>query len=1598
MQQMEAEIRGDWSNIRGTEYHFVYALWLIITNHAPAIWFYKGNDLLASPVIETVTPPVFDEESDDNLVPSVPLRAGTDNIDEWIQLKATRKPWTPSEVLKDNLLFNFICNAYHSESQGRQWKVTLISQGEVRRKKLIEFSSDPSKNTDLEMRLKEILTKSKQHLKRIGWKDTKGSREKLSDVVKTIFKQIADADAVPIALLKKEVEAELAYSINDRDAVESTATQLLGAILLDSAKGPQDAHPYDAEWINKAAGTPILDRGLLDRDVAKACNLSIERHSTTVRFENDHFVARQDAASSLERFLGSESPLFVLLGTSGTGKSWIAFHAALKMLEGKVRLFVSGDRLSGSPSLPDLIANELRAYTTAVWQGEQFLTRFTSSAVGSAQQPVLVVDDVGVSTDPDRLRYDLAALLDDCKNNGIKLVLTCQKQIWEFSHLGERLEDKDIFHDSFAESLTRDEPVGHRPSGEESENSDPENSTDTFPAFHKPQKQSCIVADFSSDEIAQAVRLIVPGRNGEMVADRLRSPAFIPLRRPFFLTQYLSRDREISPSDLPVVNVDALLDQTVDRMIQKAAIRIELGALDILPVFNSLIEELWKNRARTLTYSEVRKLLESHIGPKSDALIEAWRRDGFLTADGGIRLLDPLLADRIFARRFAKDLIAFEKENLGELDPRIDFGTVVAYLRQSDDPVPAAEKLIARNEAWTSAVVAGLGQVRIIDWKVLALLSALLARNKYKETGREVYEVFGQIASRSDDAYCYLAEMYLGANGVDTRDGALAAVSLTEYAPRSTEKLIRTRLRRLVAIEREFRDRDKRRRVVLDDALTPLRSINHRSAAETGKRLLKRYGKIAGSDEEDYRHWPREWDFVETLDDTRGRVALFDSEEFDRLSTDVIDPNPVVRFRAMQALISIAKERISTVAPVLCDRIAKEESGSTLQRILVAAYQLIAYAPLALLDALRSSQIVGLSEGHRVTDGLTFELLGNLAEKHGEEVEKILPISLDRPDKDVIALSGEMFTYAWWRVIESLDGSSDHPALNTMSTLDPALETKDLYGVVIRTRVVAMLAKICIDLKISAAPLSGRQRFYSGMDRQFLYVHLSEFFEKNLPAISAHQLFDGLTDLLFECVRRSDPVDLYPLSGIRDAVFRCGANCLRMLTSIAAVSPTPLIVLEKLPAGWQAIKAATELLDRGRTEPEIVEFSNRVLEAQKGTTTVQADAEGRELRARLGLLDDDPKRAIKDQREAARRMLFGGMRNAEALIYTTRREPQKLLEFLESALMEVEDISTLYELVSTAETWESILVSRVYARMLNHREIDPDEARALCSQMLLSASAMEDSPIKIEYLSIYGAILEILEGSTPVVVAEQPEADTRKTVIPHSHAQAIAIINSILTTAPEKRTKQWLDGIKGQEKWWHESERFEFRDRRLAHGSGLYGIYFFPAVRLAFLAAGRAPDVRDPAAQIMLRRHEIDQLLKEGLRLLQWDDLRDHNDPESIKEAFDDLDKASAADPMDERIDALRGAILLRLRRLDDAEAAYKNALKLPTNNSDDRAGILYDLACIASHRKDSAGCREALQESATHRPPSKGHLSKDKDLEFVRNEPWFEEFLESLD
>src|SRR5262245_41594328 len=87
---LDDEIRGDWNNLKGTGYHLVYAVWLLLRGQASEVAFYRGNDLHARPI----APPLVQRDAESE--PPIALLLQGAQRDVWIQLKATAEPWAPS--------------------------------------------------------------------------------------------------------------------------------------------------------------------------------------------------------------------------------------------------------------------------------------------------------------------------------------------------------------------------------------------------------------------------------------------------------------------------------------------------------------------------------------------------------------------------------------------------------------------------------------------------------------------------------------------------------------------------------------------------------------------------------------------------------------------------------------------------------------------------------------------------------------------------------------------------------------------------------------------------------------------------------------------------------------------------------------------------------------------------------------------------------------------------------------------------------------------------------------------------------------------------------------------------------------------------------------------------------------------------------------------------------------------------------------------------------------------------------------------------------------------------------------------------------------
>jgi hypothetical protein len=317
------EIRGDWNNLKGTHYHLLYALWLLLRNEAANVYFYEGNDLLARLVLPspTVPPdPVSLQESDD--APAIALYAERATTDIWIQLKSTKSSWSCSRLFDENLLTNFICNGFQSEARNRTWRASLITQGMVKQEDVKDFVNSPQKHPILNAKLDEILRTTRARLQKEGWSDSETNLPNLRRIGLEVLTQLSGSEPIALETLKSDINAELTRAYPDQEVVRELEDLLIGTLIRDTSPGPVPARLYDSEWINVAAGKPIVNRGVFDQDPVAACSTAVRAFALEIGFEPKSFALRGRLQNALERFITSDKTLFVIAALIGRYAAW----------------------------------------------------------------------------------------------------------------------------------------------------------------------------------------------------------------------------------------------------------------------------------------------------------------------------------------------------------------------------------------------------------------------------------------------------------------------------------------------------------------------------------------------------------------------------------------------------------------------------------------------------------------------------------------------------------------------------------------------------------------------------------------------------------------------------------------------------------------------------------------------------------------------------------------------------------------------------------------------------------------------------------------------------------------------------------------------------------------------------------------------------------------------------------------------------------------------------------------------------------------------------------------------------------------------------
>ena len=1077
------EARGDWRNFKGDYYHILYAVWRLLHQRNQSLSFYAGNDLMAIPTPQTQSESVL-----------AGVRQAEQDI--WIQLKSSAAPWGCG-TLFNQVLFNFVFNALASESEGKSWEVVLVTQGSIPRRELQEFIQSQnatsstassaislpspkktkkapkiSKTTPLKDQFAPIVDRVLD-----AWNEEKKAEPSLlrtQDQVRAIALQVLEklAEQEPLYedVIKAEIHSKIMASVRGS---ETTARRiedsLVHGLMESAAQGPKHTRVFDAKWLDEMAGRPLDPQGRFDLDPAAAC---AHANSTFLHGDwDEHWhVERPALEAAFIAFLDSPHTVFSLAGVSGIGKSWTIARILKNLCQDRLCLLVGGEVLDDFQSLAAIVGSQLRPLVQGDETDAGLLERWRAeSASESAKPPLLILDDLTLSqTDHSKRQRQLKALCVQAKDAGVKLLFSGQWHLWRLAKLGQELNSNDVFPSSQTENIV-----------DEDKNAASTAASKEVLRSLRDDRISFIIQDFTADELEIAVRRRLgnaPSERVNSLAQRLRSPAFAPLRNPFLLSLALKNSAayQAQPEDDSIFDVDALLDKHIIHILERIAEPMGLTGEDLRPSLDALVSALWQSREQGLVLSEAVRILNENTGLSGADLIKALRKWGLLVPTAPIRIERNHIAYRLFALELQKQVEA-GVELLTILDPKneADSGAVAAFLRHlsaQHSPIlvsvsspsanlnfmaPAASKLalaqisanflslnaavdlaekLARQDGrWSRAICEGLSQTSPDDVQVVAFLAAFIRSSERGSIRHEACRALAQLAAKGGQARRWVGEMYHFGSSSERLSGSMVLRELLEFDPVRVRRWVALRLERAARFDWRNNNERKYRKHWLRWALDPVQYPRHQKAAQAGQQILEIYRPLedhycatkkgafchaTGRRKMLFDEW--DWTYTEDIAEVRGGQIAWNADEKARLFEELRNGDDVTRFLAAKALRSAAFDHIGHVVEILLERLRVETDGGVLARLLWASYKL-GQPPYAtdFLSAINEGTIGQWADGRFVGPALT--MLAFAATHQPEAVLNIAPkelMTLESLERDYYH---EALVYLWWAIASQSD-------------------------------------------------------------------------------------------------------------------------------------------------------------------------------------------------------------------------------------------------------------------------------------------------------------------------------------------------------------------------------------------------------------------------------------------------------------------------------------------------------------------------------------------------------------------------------------------------
>ncbi|MDB5339628.1 MAG: hypothetical protein JWN70_5247 [Planctomycetaceae bacterium] len=1523
----------------------LYVLWRLTKFPKQRVAFFKGNDLLASELV----PP-----SNVDLIGECPSysKIDCDGIDIWCQLKNTEGAWTVSEVLKDNLLLNFIANTYSSDGRNRGWQTELVTTAEIRGRDLGDFAtkyelSGGTGDGTNATRLSEIVD---EYLK-VAATLPERTVPTRSDVLKracTIIQFFSLQRPISLRTLQAEFRNRLLAAIGDESVADHIEQRLIGEITADTAGGAECAHWYDREWFYRITGLDLEGSKPLDRSISHACNSQVQSQ-TPDSFDESLFAERADLQIGLTEFIKSSKTCFVIMGRSGTGKSWGLCHWTNFVLRNRARLFLTSGRIQWSSNLQALIAIALRPLTSrAVVSDAELFHKITLPARVSDFGPlVLVIDDIHAPADRiETFRADIARLIEECRSYGIKLVLSCQTErasgLRPFSDIPHEL----LFHTS--DKTPERSPVSDKTTFE--------------------------CKDFSDHELAEAIARRLSPTSFQRSSHKLAAPVFRHIRNPYLLDQLL-QDKSgstIGPSPEDAENyVNSWLGRQILRIRQILMLDCGLDETSAGIAVDTLFLSLWQQRKHGATRPSLEKEIGETLPAFGQRVVDSLLRRGVVSTARFITLAEPQLAAYGFAQWLRSNKTV--EDTLVAFSCQTDSDVLASWLRLHRHPSDVAEALVLQSDEWRSPVAHALSRCNADDHTVTAALIGLARHESSLSSDRNAAESLGEFSLRSRVARKWLTTLAVSHDDGDTQVAQHAMWHMMRFVPERVARVVKITVGKL-RLTRLSGEDDRRHRRKLARAMRPLRNIETKFAGQIVLDFLSRLRQFAAPaylKETAREEYPTVLNdpFVKEFDELEAVAAYYaDQSLFSHICARLKSDDVIERLRAANGLAALGRAAAVEVGPLLAKAAGTECEPAIASRLM---WHLVGYAELAPDVVLEAIGRCPANDWQNYELSATvLSLLEWIVRKGQRQDIPLIPIELLLKDEagrsrlfDIHLVTLHMYRQTssnarlqWDRLVSSIE-FFDHSR--------PSLE---FYR--FRSIAVSRLLTRAGHNGVSDNPTIVRFEIPHGPGAFFhlqLGPWLESHFNKLIDISDVNEIVAPLMTSLL-ALKKPGP-DLHD-SWHKNAMFFTTRDSIDVLVRCLNLLPNPVEYLEKLSHDWEALYASRRLLEIGDQSNAVIEFAQAECAKYDNSATPQAAIERAECVIELRKVNSALVPEIKCDSSMARAFLGTGDSAADELSAEIDRLPQKILQQVDRVIRTPTDMQIAFDWVRSARSWRSVALSCIFARCADPEPLKLREKWDILEQMV---RLIDSLPPSVERDRWHRTYIRIQSGMRSQ--GYDSSVESINSALDKSHALAIHIMEADDTQPPK-----W-ELIADPRGWWESDthKRNQYGGVQRGFGTGYHLCGFLPAVRLALAVRFPTSELRDPAAKWMQDRTKSIVLVKTL-----------HQSVRPIDERIADLRLAIAEMPSQAHIHIALGIHLLKAANLDAAHESFSRVLSLSHADVDDRASASYNLACVFAKRNDDRRCQQALLDSAAFKPINKNILAQDPDFERVKNTGWF--------